>query len=167
MMTIKPLLLLGLITQSSLAWACTPQPKISNPPKLINGHWVEQKQPSQADWRQADLESLKRAGYDFVFSGTYRKEISFSDKRLSYIESKKIWHGKVPKSLDLDSSTLPEHPDCKKLKYDQDYIFFGVLGGRSQPIRLKTFRTSSSELQAWLGQPEKQWLRGRLIQHRK
>ncbi len=142
---------------------CTPQVKKSNPPRLINGEWVKDDNNTASSQARIDLQALMRKKHAFIFSGVYAKEASFSEKNLSYIETKKIWRGKVPKSIDLDSSELPFDNNCDKPSYDKTYVFFAVLGPRNAPIKIKTFRTITPELKKLLGKPEKQWLRNRLI----
>ncbi len=160
---IQILLLLTVSVDALAASRCTPQVKKSNPPRLINGEWVKDETNSASSHAQADLASLMKKKHAFIFSGVYAKEVSFSEKNLSYIETKKIWRGQVPKSIDLDSSELPFDNNCDKPSYDQTYVFFAVLGPRNAPIKIKTFRTITPELKKRLGKPEKQWLRNRLI----
>lgn len=162
----KTSLLLILVTfmmSTTVVAKCVPQVKQSKPPRLVNGEWVTD-QSNSADSQQAqDLANLKKKQYAFIFSGTYSKEASLPGKQLGFIQSKKIWQGKVPKSVDLNPTELPTDPECQPLKFGQDYVFFGKLGPRQQPIKVKEFRTITPAIKAMLGQPEKQWLRGRLI----
>ncbi len=160
---IQILLLLTVAIDALAASRCTPQVKKSKPPRLINGEWVKDDTNSASSHARADLDALMKKDHAFIFSGVYAKEVSFSDKNLSYIETKKIWQGKVPKSIDLDASELPLDNNCDKPNYDKTYVFFAVLGPRNAPIKVKTFRPLTAELKKLLGQPEKQWLRGRLI----
>ncbi len=166
---IKSTLIITLLffTLTSHASKCTPEVRKSNPPRLVNGEWVQPENPNQSELINADFAKLKLKQYDFVFSGVYTKEASFSEKKLSYIKTKKIWQGKVTEEVDVNMSKQPTDNQCNKLKYDQEYIFFAKLGNRSNPLILKEFRTASPELKALLGKPSKQWLRGRLIQSRK
>lgn len=153
-----------IFSQSILA--CTPTVKKSNPPRLINGKWVQQAQPKTVAIVKNDFDELQKKNFAFVFSGIYTKETSFSEKPLSHIKTKKIWRGKVPEIVDVDMSKLPTDNLCSKLKYDQEYIFFASLGNRKDPIQLKSFRKASLDFKKLLGKPIKQWLRGRLIMTR-
>jgi hypothetical protein len=164
----KPLILIPCITiilcQNALA--CSPEVQKSNPPRLINGEWVQTEQPNATALAKSDFEKLQKKNYAFVFSGTYSKEASFSKKPLSYIKTKKIWRGNVPEIVDVEMSQLPTDNLCSKLKYDQEYIFFASLGNRNDPIQLKSFRKATLNIKKLLGKPIKQWLRGRLIKSR-
>ncbi len=161
------LIALAGITMSQLTWSCTPEPTISSPPRLVNGEWVQSATPSAKEQAQLDFENLQNKNYTYVFSGIYTKEVSFGNKKLSYIQTKKIWQGKVTATVDVDRQKPPTDSQCTPLKYDQEYIFFAKLGGRNQPIHLKEFRKATPQLKAMLGKPTKQWLRGRLIHSRK
>ena len=155
------------ITMSQITWSCTPEPEISKPPRLVNGQWVQDAKPSSKELTQSDFKKIKNKNYTYVFSGIYTKEVSFGNKKSSYIQTKKIWRGKVTDTVDVDMGKLPTDKKCSPLKYDQEYIFFAKLGSRSQPIHLKEFRKATPELKALLGKPTKQWLRGRLIHSKK
>lgn len=152
---------------SPAAWSCTPQVELSKPPRLVNGEWVQAPKLNNKEITQSDYKRIKSKNYDFIFSGIYTKEASFSGKTTSYIETKKIWRGKVKKTVDVEVGKLPTDNKCSKMKFNQEYVFFGKLGSRNKPIQLKEFRKSSPELKSLLGKPPKQWLRGRLIQHNK
>lgn len=150
-----------------MAWSCTPQVELSQPPRLVNGEWIQAPKPSRQQQIGADYKQLKQKNYAFIFSGIYSKEASFSGKNLSYIQSKKIWKGKVKKTVDLEIGKLPSDNKCSKMKFGQEYIFFAKLGGRNNPLHLKEFRKATPELKSLLGKPAKQWLRGRLIHSKK
>lgn len=159
------ILSLGL-ANSSTASRCIPEVKKSSAPRLVNGEWVQTEKPDANSLAQADFEQLKKKNYTFVFSGIYSKEANFSGKKLSFIKTKNIWNGKVKDAVDIDVGKPPTDPECSTLKYGQEYIFFANLGGRNKPLHLKTFRKATPQLKALLGKPNKQWLRGRLIQNR-
>ena len=148
---------------SQTTWSCTPEPVKSKPPRLVNGEWIQEVKPSSKELTKLDFYTLKNKNYTYIFSGIYTKEMSFGSKKLSYIQTKKIWQGKVTDTVDVDMSKLPTDNKCSPLKFDQEYVFFAKLGGRSQPIFLKEFRKATPELKTLLGKPTKQWLRGRLI----
>ena len=155
------------LTISHKAWSCTPVPQLTTAPRLVNGEWIKATQPSAKELTQADFDQLSKKDYTFVFSGIYTKEVSFNNKTLSHIKTKSIWQGKVTEAVDIDMDKLPTDNTCSKLKFDNEYIFFAKLGSRNQPIHLKEFRAATAELKALLGKPAKQWLRGRLIHHKK
>ena len=161
------LIAIASMSLSQLAWSCTPQPQLTTPPRLVNGEWVKADQPSVKELTKTDFEQLSKKDYTFVFSGIYTKEASFNNKPLSHIKTKSIWQGKVTEAVDIDMDKLPTDNTCSKLKFDNEYIFFAKLGSRNQPIHLKEFRAATAELKALLGKPAKQWLRGRLIHHKK
>lgn len=164
----KPILTLVLFILYSGANArtCIPAVEKSQPPRLVDGQWIQAAKPSSADNIKNDFEQIKKKKYDFIFSGIYTKEASFNNKILSHIKTKKIWQGNVVAIVDVDMAKLPTDKQCSQLKYDQEYIFFATLGNRNNPIQLKEFRTATAELKSLLGKPSKQWLRGRLIQSR-
>jgi len=164
----KTLILIAVtsITMSQMAASCTPEVQRSTPPRLINGEWVKDVQPSATELAKIDFAKLNKFNYTFIFSGIYSKEASLDNKPLSYIKTKKIWQGKVKSTVDIDRSKPPTDNNCSKLKFGQEYIFFASLGGRNQPIYLQSFRKATPELKALLGKPTKQWLRGRLIHAR-
>lgn len=152
---------------SPMAWSCTPEPEVSKPPRLVNGEWIQEAKPSAKELAQVDFEQLKKMNFTYVFSGIYRKEASFNNKPMTYIQTKKIWQGKVTETVDIDRSKPPTDNKCSPLKLDEEYIFFAKLGSRNNPIHLKSFRKVTPALKALLGKPTKQWLRGRLIHSKK
>ncbi|TDR23282.1 hypothetical protein [Marinicella litoralis] len=165
----KTLLIIALsgIAMSQMASSCTPEPEISKPPRLVNGEWIQEAKPSAKELAQVDFDQLKKMNFTYVFSGIYRKEASFNNKPMTYIQTKKIWQGKVTETVDIDLGKPPTDNKCSPMKLDEEYIFFAKLGGRNNPIHLKSFRKATPTLKALLGKPTKQWLRGRLIHSKK
>jgi len=146
--------------------ACLPMAKPETPPKLINGQWVQAAQANSQALLKADHDMLENRAYDFVFSATLRRGSRFQDKQLSFLESKNVWQGQVPKTLDIELDDMPTPRNCDPIVYDKEYLFFGILGSRHKPIILKTFRPLTADRKELLGTAKKRWLRGRLIQLR-
>lgn len=144
--------------------ACTPIKQTTNPPRLVNGEWIQDKADKDVF---SPYEIINNKLYTYVFSGIYTKQISYSDLKLNFIETKKVWQGNIPKTIELSTSSLPGSYNCEKLVFGKEYIFVGTNGNRRNPINLKYFFTATTEIKNKLGLPSKQWLRGRLIQTRK
>ncbi len=158
-----------LMLLQNTAMACTKtHVQKSKPPRLVNGTWVSDNSNDAKTKITNDFKAIQKKDYDFIFSGTYKKDISLSREAVGYIETKAIWQGSVPEDLGLNDRNKPNASNCdmKLLKFDGEYIFFGKFGSRNNPIRIKEFRSASFELKQLLGKPQKQWLRGRLIQSR-
>ncbi len=158
-----------LLMAQNTSWACSKfLVQKSKPPRLVDGQWVSDNSNDAKTKISNDFKAIKKKDYDFIFSGIYKKDISLNKQARGYIETKAIWKGSVPEDFGMNSSNQPRADQCDMtlLKFDKEYIFFGKLGSRNNPIRLKEFRTASFDLKQLLGKPQKQWLRGRLIQRR-
>jgi hypothetical protein len=139
----------------------------TNPPKLVNGEWVESKKPVN------ELPNINYAklikNHSIVFSG--KVELAYTEnKEISdYIFTNEIWKGHVLESFDVNSyNTNIKVIDgyCgHRLISGQKYIFFAEIGTRKTPIQISKIVHDNKEVRKYLKDPTKRWHKGKIVKY--
>ena len=147
-------------------YSCLPIEKTTNdPPLFVKGKWVQSKpqvQPNRASYFKQLLK------LPIVFSATV--ELTYTDNqeigKSLYVHE--IWKGHLPKVIELNgfnSSIRVDDFACgQRLVEGEKYVFAGVTGRRSSPVRITRVYNYGEEIRKTLKSPIKIWIKNHLIE---